>query len=266
MKLNRSITIMLGASALILANCISFSHYKADYLAEGKDVKGSKILLILPNYSDYISEDVYHTPFQDSQRKNALSKPKSKDGIVEISVDPRKQFQDSPARKSFKMFLEGTLYSTLKNVLSTENPSVQYLDEKDEKRLTPEIQKTFKNPFVPLSSGLRDELKKKNIEYVLVPYAYSTPGNELFTKTISVQQNNNNNNSGGGGGTTTQTRTTSSLEAGSIVGVRLQLIEVQSGESERISSIFVPWTYADIVKPNFQESVVKLVQGIFPPK
>ncbi|TGK23664.1 hypothetical protein [Leptospira stimsonii] len=262
MKFNQHLSILLGFVFLILANCKTFSHYEANYLAEGKEINGSKILMILPSYSDHITEDVYHTPFLENQRKNALGKPKT-GGIVEITVDPRKQFQDSPARKSFKMFLEGSLYSSLKSAISTANPSVQYFEEKDEKRLAPEIQKTFKNPFVPLSPVLREELKKKNIEYVLVPFAYSSPGNELFTKTISVQQNNNNKN---GGGTTTETKSTASLEAGAIVGVRLQLIEVQSGESEKISSIFIPWNYVDNAKPNFQESVLKLVQGIFPPK
>ncbi|RHX89818.1 hypothetical protein [Leptospira stimsonii] len=261
MKLNQHLSILLGFVFLILTNCKTFYYYEANYLPEGKEIDGSKILLILPSYSDHILEDVYHTPFLENQRKNALGKPK-KGGIVEISVDPRKQFQDSLARKGFKMFLEGSLYSSLKNTISTANPSVQYLEEKDEKRLAPEIQKTFKNPFVPLSPALREELKKKNIEYVLVPFAYSSPGNELFKKTITVQQKDNNN----GGGSTTETKSTATLEAGSIVGVRLQLIEVKSGESEKISSIYIPWKDLDSVKPNFQESVLKLVQGIFPPK
>ncbi|EQA51743.1 hypothetical protein [Leptospira kmetyi] len=265
MKLQRILNLTIAFAILILANCISFAHYEANYLPEDKDIRSSKVLLILPSYSDHIAEEIYYNPFAENQRKNALSKPKQKGGIVEITVDPRKQFQDSAARKSFKLFLEGTLYSSLKTAISTENPSVQYLDEKDEKRLATEIQKTFKNPFAPISPALRDELKKKNIEYVLAPLAFSTPGNELFTKAISAQQNNNNNNNNNSGGNV-QTKTSEIRQGGSIVGVRLQLIDLQSGENEKISTIYIQWNFADSAKSKFQESILKLVQGIFPPK
>ncbi|WP_016756766.1 hypothetical protein [Leptospira santarosai] len=260
MKLNRILKLSYVMALLIFANCVSLIHYEANYLPEDKDIRNSKILLIFPNYSDHIAEEIYYSPFAENQRKNALNKAKG--GIVEIVVDSRKQFQDSAARKSFKLFLEGTLYSSLKTAISEENPSVQYLDEEDEKRLTPEIQKTFKNPYAPISPALRDELKKKNIEYVLAPLAFSTPGNELFTKAISVQQNNNNNNSGGNA----QTKTTESREGGSLVGVRLQLIDLQSGENEKISTIYIQWNFADTAKSKFQESILKLVRGIFPSK
>ncbi|MBM9500576.1 hypothetical protein JWG44_09990 [Leptospira sp. 201903071] len=263
MKKNYIVSVVLGCFALIAVNCISFAHYKASYMAEGKDIKGSKILMIVPGFSDHLSEEVYFTPFLENQRKNALTKQK-KGGIVEVMVDPRKQFQDGPARRSFKMFLDGALYSSLKNALSTANPSVQFLEEKDEKRLAPELKKTFKNPFVPISTALRDELKKKNIQYVLVPYAYSSPGNEIFSMSVSVQQNNDNNS--GGGGTQTQTKSTSTLEGGAIVGIRLQLIEVETGESEKISNIYIPWNNIDATKPKFDEGILILVRGIFPPE
>lgn len=44
---------------LIFANCVSLIHYEANYLPEDKDIRNSKILLIFPNYSDHIAEEIF---------------------------------------------------------------------------------------------------------------------------------------------------------------------------------------------------------------
>ncbi|WP_282969422.1 hypothetical protein [Leptospira santarosai] len=44
------------------------------------------------------------------------------------------------------------------------------------------------------------------------------------------------------------------------------LQDLQSGENEKISTIYIQWNFADTAKSKFQESILKLVRGIFPSK
>ncbi|MDI7165435.1 hypothetical protein [Leptospira santarosai] len=37
-------------------------------------------------------------------------------------------------------------------------------------------------------------------------------------------------------------------------------------ENEKISTIYIQWNFADTAKSKFQESILKLVRGIFPSK
>ncbi|WP_125170044.1 hypothetical protein [Leptospira perolatii] len=244
---------LLSFLFVFFANCYSVKHYSAGITRNAsteKEISGS--VWILPVvYSDYLVSPEHKNPY--------IKFSENSGPIVEMKTRP--QPLDNAQRTTFEKFIESNWSVNWKKALGSTESKITLLEtaEADQKKIQSEAKKYWNSSFGFFPKSMQEEASKRKAKYILLPLAFGTPSTDLYTKVVTTQQNQN------GRTTTVSTRTTTTHSVGGMFGIRLELIDANTGNVVRVSETFEAVLQLPAYQSNFEKVNLVLLEGLLSP-